>query len=88
MKILCAVRDTATETFGSVMTFKNEKDAVRSFTTAVNDPNPDSLLSQHPEDYELWQLATYNEDTGTIRTDNEGISMIARAKDLVAKKES
>lgn len=57
--------------------------AVRSFADEVN--RPDGDLGKHPEDYELWQLGTWDEESGEF----EGFkakSRIALGSDFVKEK--
>jgi hypothetical protein len=39
-------------------------EAERIFTTIVNDPN--NQISQYPEDFNLYHLGTYNDETGKM----------------------
>lgn len=50
--------------------------ALRQFTDAVNDPA--SSLCQHPEDYTLYEIGTY-EDTHATVTMHETSKMLGRA---------
>lgn len=73
-----AVRDTATESFGRPFFVNHAAQAFRSFSDEVN--NKDSELGKHPSDYELWQLATFDDSTGLFA---ESAERLARAADLV-----
>lgn len=74
---IVAVRDLATETFGRPFVVHHPRQAVRSFTDEVN--NPESEVSRHAEDYELWELGAFADDTGDISSNPV---RIARAIDL------
>jgi len=76
-----AVRDTATDQFGSIMLLINNGHAARSFTDQVNENDKNNPLYNHSEDYELYYLGDYNTDTGKIQTTNEP-EMIIRGKDV------
>lgn len=76
MKILVALYDRAIEGYGPVMTVHTRGEAIRSFRQEAQ--NKQSNIGQHPTDYELHQLATYNDQTGEITAAQE---MIARAED-------
>lgn len=75
---LCAVRDGALNAFASIMTFQTVAQGVRSFADEVK--RAESLMHAHPEDYELWRLGQYDEDTGEIHPCRP--EMIVRAKDV------
>lgn len=78
---LCAVRDSALAAFASVMTFQTVAAGVRSFRDEVQ--RAESPMHAHPEDYELWRLGQYDEDTGEITPCRP--EMVVRAKDLMEK---
>lgn len=63
MKIV-AVYDQAIEAFGRPIFVRSLGEAERSFRDEIN--NADSPMYKHPEDYSLYSLGTFNEDTGTI----------------------
>lgn len=73
-----AVRDTATESFSRPFFVNHPAQAVRSFSDEVN--NKESELGKHPGDYELWELASWDDVSGAF-TDNP--ERLARASDLV-----
>lgn len=46
---------------------QREGAAIRMFADAVNDSsNPNNLLNKHPEDYSLFLLGEFDNDTGAI----------------------
>lgn len=74
---LCAVFDLGTQTFGRPFTVNHTHQATRSFIDEVN--NPDSEISRHLEDYELFALGTVDDQTGRLEERKE---RLARAIDL------
>lgn len=77
MHHIVAVRDLATETFGRPFSVHHPRQAIRSFTDEVN--NPESEVGRHAEDYELFQLGTFDDATGELTSD---ITRLVRATDL------
>lgn len=77
MKILVALYDRATEAYAPPMMVHTRGEAIRSFKQAVNDNN--TSISQHPTDFELCQIGTYNEQTGELVP--QPIERIARGED-------
>lgn len=75
--ILVAVRDLATETFARPFCVSHARQAVRSFGDECN--NPDSEISKHADDYELWTVGYFDDANGSISAD---LQRIARASDL------
>lgn len=75
--ILTAVYDRATEAYGAIMTNHNRGQAIRAFRDECN--SKESMLNKHPSDYELYQLAHYDQNLGEITPDHD---LLARAEDM------
>lgn len=76
--IVCAVRDSAMDSFAQPMFFPTIGVALRTFTDEVNREDPNNNLHKHADDYELHQLAVFEDETGTF---DEEKRMLLRAKD-------
>lgn len=83
MKLIFAIKDLATETYVTPLFLRSRGEAMRTFTDAANDPQ--SMVSKHPEDYELYELGAFDEQTGEI-TSQDVPEKMARAKDLLTPK--
>ena len=83
MKPIYAVKDLATQAFGNPFVTRAQGEAMRSFTDEANADPQKSAIAQHPDDYELYKLGEYNDDTGEITSIKP--ELIARAKDLTVK---
>lgn len=59
-----SVRDSKSETFGPLFFKHTPAEATRDFTTLVNDPQ--STVSQFPEDYDLYHHGEYDNLSGAI----------------------
>lgn len=60
--------------------------AMRSFTDQVN--NPQSPMFAHPEDYSLYHIAKFNDETGDflpISDDGTTVALIVKASDCIQK---
>lgn len=76
-----AVRDSALQAYGNPMFSPTAAAMVRSFTDEVNRRGQDaSPMSQHPDDYELVELGTFNNETGEFHNQPR---LLVRAKDVV-----
>lgn len=65
MKLIAfSVYDTATETFGRPFFVPHAGAATRSFLDELK--NKDSALGQHPNDYELFDCGSFDDQTGTF----------------------
>ena len=61
---VCAVRDVKTEMFSQPLFYVTKGVAVRSFADEVQ--REGSEIGMHPEDYALFYLGTYNDETGAF----------------------
>lgn len=68
---ICVVRDLAIGAFGVPFFVQSVGQAKRSFGDEVN--KPDSPIHQHPEDYELFHLGSY--DDGSTHFDLAAVPM-------------
>lgn len=85
MHYCVSVRDTATETYSRPFFVPHVAAAVRDFGRELNSGNPEaSMLAAHPSDFELWQLALFDDETGTFDMQQE---RLARGKDLIQAKQ-
>lgn len=68
---IVAVRDNATEAFGQPNFVLNTGAAIRSFGDECRRPHSDerpNILAQHPEDFELYYLGEFDDQTGEFMT--------------------
>lgn len=85
MMLIFAVRDSAVESFGTPIFQRTAAEATRSLSDEVNGRGtPNSAIKAHPEDYILYELGAFNQDTGVI-TPQETPQQVARAKDLIER---
>lgn len=61
---IVAIRDIKTNLFGQPIPVRALGEAIRSFEDQCGGRGNDNMLKNHPEDFELYQLATYDETTG------------------------
>lgn len=75
-----AVYDKLAEMFMQPFRSANKLKALQGFKDVANDPK--SNINKHPEDYQLFEIGTFNEETAE-RT-NE-LKLLATASDLIEK---
>lgn len=78
---LYAVKDVKVG-FTTPFEARNKGEAMRMFEAALN--SPQSTLSKHPRDMELYKVGNYNQENGKMET-NE-VEYIASGKDFVKEK--
>lgn len=79
-----AVRDRATDSFGQPIFVVAVGVAVRSFTDEVN--RKESPFNAHPEDYDLYHLAEYEDRQGQIQPFSTP-RLVSIGKDLLRSSE-
>lgn len=78
---IVAIRDRAIDTFGVPVFVASTGAAIRSFSDEVNRKDDNNNLSKHPEDFDLFLLGEYDDQTGEF--DGCRPSQLAVGKDLV-----
>lgn len=76
-----AVRDRASETFGTPFFTVSVGAAHRSFRDEVNRKDDGNQLYQHPEDFSLWRLGAWDDSTGHFEAGEHVASKIVEASD-------
>lgn len=76
---IVAVLDAAASTFGTPFFVVSTGQAVRSFKDEINRPAEDNPLNRHPEDFTLYCLGEYDDETGEIVP---ALEHVARATDF------
>lgn len=56
--------------------------AIRSFGDEINRRSPDNQLSQHPEDFELYVLGSFDPTSGSI-TPHPQPALLVRGQDVI-----
>lgn len=79
-KYIIAVIDRAIMTYGQPMAVPSTAVAVRSFIDEANNNAEGNQLNKHPEDFELHQLATFDDETGEFKNQQQ---VLIRGKDAV-----
>lgn len=77
---IVAVKDRALDAFGRPFYVQTIGQAIRSFQDEVN--NKESEIHKHPEDYDLYHLGTWNDDTGQF-TNNQPPMQICIGKQAI-----
>lgn len=82
--VVVSVRDSAVSAFSRPFFVPSVGAAVRSFTDEVNRSAPDNPMFAHPDDYELWYLADFDEESGLFLLDEleSGKRVLVRGKDV------
>nr|QJB20144.1 MAG: nonstructural protein [Microvirus sp.] len=82
IRLVVSVRDGATGLFGQPWFVVARGQAIRAFTDEVNRKPGDTDLAKHPEDFELFAVAEFDETTGRFGSLGDPEPLI-RGKDCV-----
>lgn len=69
-----AIKDNLAEAFMMPILFENENTALRWFSGVVNSETENKIIYDNPGDYELWKLASFDNQSGEITTMLEKIA--------------
>jgi len=65
---LTAVRDRAANVYMRPFTVTHLGQAIRAFQDQINNDAPDNItMYQHPDDYDLYHIGTYDDETGKVQ---------------------
>lgn len=80
IQVIVSVKDTAAQAFGRPLFVPATAVAVRSFRDEINRKDSNEDMARHPEDFELYELGSFDDSTGVISVTEP--RLVARAKDL------
>lgn len=80
IKNLYSVYDSKAKTFCNPFVSQNDQTALRDFAYAANDVS--TPIGQHPTDYSLFRLASFDDESGFVLTDSSA-SNLAIASTLI-----
>lgn len=67
--VMVCIKDRVADTFGTPYCVPAVGIAVRGFTDEINRAAEDNMIYKHPDDFDLFQVATYDDATGMITQD-------------------
>lgn len=79
--IICAVYDSAIETYGRPFFVTHRGQAIRSFTDEVKNSESNSEIAKHSDDFSLHSIAEYEDSTGQITPTVH--QLLIRGKDIL-----
>lgn len=79
---ICSLKDRAINAYNRPFVVRTTAEAVRSLTDEAN--TKDSEISKHPEDYDLYLIGYFDDQTGDITDENTDLpNLIVRCQDLI-----
>jgi hypothetical protein len=79
-QVIISVKDTAAQAFGRPIFVPAIPVALRGFRDEVNRSDSTDDLARHPDDFELYEIGSFDDATGIIEVIEP--RLVARAKDL------
>lgn len=81
--VVLAVRDRAADVFGQPHFAVHVGSSIRGFGDEINRAAPDNAFNKHPEDFDLYELGTFDDATGVFECHTP--RQVAVGKDLVRR---
>lgn len=78
--IICSVFDSVASTFGRPFFVPSRAVAIRTFTDEVNRPDEQSNLYLHPDDFSLFVIGQFDDQSGALLAHPPEV--LIRAKDV------
>lgn len=82
--VIISVFDRAVNAHVSISSVHGVGVAIRGFSDEVNNPRDGNNLNKHPQDFDLYEIARVDDQTGVI--DPTGPILLIRGIDAVVKK--
>ena len=82
--VIVSILDTAAGAYGRPAYVVSEGVAVRQFQDEVNRAHEDNQLYKHPDDFQLFYIGTFDDNTGGFDL-LASPKMICRAKDIMIR---
>lgn len=79
-----AVYDTAQECFGRPFFCRRAAEGVRMFAAEVNRKDENNLLYKYPEQFHLYSLGEFDEETGVFSGKSEMVMLAVNCKEEVS----
>jgi len=64
IQYICTVKDRAADAYGRPMFVPSTGVAIRSFSDEINRNAADNQLYNHPDDFDLYELGSFDDNTG------------------------
>lgn len=82
LQFVVSVKDRAADVFNRPFFVPHRNVAVRDFTDEVNRSAADNPLNKHPDDFDLYVLGTFDDNTGVFVMEDTPLVLV-RAKDVL-----
>jgi hypothetical protein len=82
LQFVVSVKDRAADVFNRPFFVPHRNVAVRDFTDEVNRSAPDNALNKHPDDFDLYILGTFDDNSGVFVMEDIP-TVLVRAKDVL-----
>lgn len=86
LQVVVSVRDSAAGVFGRPVFVVARGQAIRSFQDEVQRVDQSNDMNKHPEDFELFELARFDDNSGKFEVLPDPVLLI-RGKDAAMKGE-
>lgn len=85
MKFVVCVFDRAAQAYATPFHVPALGLAVRSFTDEVNRQAQDNPMHQHPQDFDLYHVANFDDSAGVFTPSGPSPALLVRGQDVVTR---
>lgn len=78
--IVVAIKDRAADAYNRPFFVNTVGQAIRAFQDEINRNAADNTMYQHPDDFDLYSLGTFDDNTGHLVSNASGPEQIAIGK--------
>lgn len=82
LQFIVSVKDRAADVFNRPFFVPHRNVAIRDFTDEVNRSAADNQLNRHPDDFDLYLLGQFDDNTGAFIAE-EAPMVLVRGKDVL-----
>lgn len=79
------IYDEAIRQYGYPMSFRTHNEARREYMTIVNNPGEQSNMHLYPDQFKVYEIGTYDTETGLVTPLNQPPALIFRLDELKKK---
>lgn len=82
LQFIVSVKDRAADVFNRPFFVPHRNVAIRDFTDEVNRSAADNQLNKHPDDFDLYLLGQFDDNTGDFKCEESPLVLV-RGKDVL-----
>lgn len=82
LSLMFSTFDRASESFSPPFAAPHAGVAIRGFSDAIGNVQRNTDISNHPDDYDLFEIGTFDNETGRLEPHIEGKKLLVQGKQV------